>query len=75
MDLRPHSLESLKQDNRGDTKGFARAMFSSWLKGQGSKPTYKNLVLALRKIKENEEAKKLCDKFGESPQQVGLPTR
>lgn len=64
MDLPQHSLVSLKQDNRGDTKGFAREMVSCWLKEQGNKPTYKNLVIALRRIGENGEAKKLCDKFG-----------
>ncbi len=65
LDLRPNSLEALKKETSGDTRDFARGIFSSWLKGQGNKPTFKNLVLALRRIKEIEEAKKLCDKFGE----------
>lgn len=65
LDLREVTLETLRHEVSGDTRAFARRMFSLWLKGQGSKPTYKNLVLALRRIKENEEAKKLCDKFGE----------
>ena len=64
LELKPHSLETLKRDNQGDTVGFARGMFSRWLNGLGSKPTYKNLILALRKVKEDVEAKKLCDKYG-----------
>jgi hypothetical protein len=39
-------------------------MFETWLRGQGNEPTYKNLVLALRKVGENEVARKLCKRFG-----------
>lgn len=64
LDLPPYFLDVLKRDYSGDTKAFAREMFATWLRKQGSEPTYKNLVLALKKVGENEEAQRLCDKFG-----------
>ena len=64
LDLSQYSLDIIKQDNVGDTKAFLREMFATWLRREGGEPTYKNLVTALKKVGQKDEAKRISNKFG-----------
>ena len=56
-------LKVIQKNNPGDLRACRRDMFRAWLR-IASHPSYKQLVDALLAVREDSEAKHICEKHG-----------